>query len=83
MDLHTIGLILIAVFNLVTAFLTLRTQKDVKKVELATNSMKDALVAASKEASFAAGREESRLVAELKAENLLKSNQEASLKSSQ
>lgn len=61
-DANTLALTLIAVMNAVTAFLAYRThlatqatQANVAKVEIATNSMKDALVKATGEASHAAG----------------------------
>lgn len=70
-------LLLIAVANLGTAILAWRThaatkatQLNVEKVEIATNSMKDALVAKTGEAAHAAGREEGRLAGEAKAASL-------------
>jgi hypothetical protein len=61
-DINGVILGLIAFFNLVTAYLAFRThqaavltQANVAKVEVATNSMKDALVKATGEASHAAG----------------------------
>ncbi len=60
-------LLVIALCNLVTAVLTWRshravkeTQVNVQKIETATNSMKDALVARTGEAAHAAGLEEGR-----------------------
>lgn len=44
---------------------------DVHKIELATNSMKDALVAATGKEKFAAGKEEARLEGEAKAAALV------------
>ena len=62
MDFNTIGLVLVAVLNAVTAFLayrthqtTLDTNRNVKIVETATNSMKDQLVASTAKASLAEG----------------------------
>jgi hypothetical protein len=68
-DLNNIALFFIAIFNAFTAWVTWRTHKtttEVKKatletqanvaiVEKATNSMKDALVAATGQAAHAAG----------------------------
>lgn len=55
-----IVLLIIAIINAFTGYVTWRTRVDVRTVELATNSMKDALVKSTGEASFAAGREEGR-----------------------
>jgi hypothetical protein len=61
-DINGVILGLIALFNLITAFLAYRTHQnviatraDVAVIEKATNSMKDALVKATGEASHAAG----------------------------
>lgn len=61
-DINEVILAMIAFFNVVTAYLAYRThqlavatQKDMTTVEKATNSMKDALVKATGEASHAAG----------------------------
>lgn len=49
----------------------IRTSKeDIRKVEIATNSMKDALVKSTADASFAAGNKEARIEGERKAELL-------------
>ena len=60
-------LLSVTTLNSVTAFFSWRSMRysegaaaNIQKVELATNSMKDALVAATKEAAFGAGREEGR-----------------------
>jgi hypothetical protein len=45
---------------------------DVHKIELATNSMKDALVAATGDASFRAGKDEARIEGEQKAAALVR-----------
>ena len=73
MNTNDIILLVIAAFNLLTAFLSWRThvsskatQADVKKVELATNSMKDALVLATGKAAHAAGLAEGKLSREEK-----------------
>ena len=72
-------LLLIAIFNAITAFLAWRThaaaketQANVQKIETATNSMKDALVKATGEASHAAGVEEGRAAGEARAAILAK-----------
>jgi hypothetical protein len=60
MDAHTIGLIVLALVQLATAALVWINKHDIRKIEIATNSMKDALVAATAKASHAEGREEQR-----------------------
>jgi hypothetical protein len=62
MDGNTIALVTIAALNALTAFFAYRTHqtsidtnKNVKIVEKATNSMKDALVASTAKASHAEG----------------------------
>lgn len=62
-------LLSIALLNAFTAFMAWRTHLLTKQVEVATNSMKDALVKATGEASHAAGKEEGRVEAENKAGN--------------
>jgi len=69
-----VTLLLIAFFNLLTAWLAWKTHKatkltqaNVQKIETATNSMKDALVKATGEASHAAGVVEGRMASERKA----------------
>lgn len=71
-------LLAIAFFNALTALVgwythkaAKATQADVLKIEKATNSMKDALVAATAQASEAKGRDEERAKGEDKAEKLL------------
>ena len=64
---ETIMWLAIAALNAFTAWATLRTRSDMRKVEIATNSMKDALVAATRSAAHADGREEARLEGEQKA----------------
>jgi len=61
-QINTIAWLLIAACNLITAFLSFRTnqaavstQANMAKVEIATNSMKDALVTATAKASYAEG----------------------------
>jgi hypothetical protein len=46
----------IAIFNATSAYLAYRTHALTKQVEVATNSMKDALVKAEKLISFAEGK---------------------------
>lgn len=60
-------LLAIALANVATAILTLLTRRDVRTIEKATNSMKDALVKATGEAAHAAGRHEARMEGEAKA----------------
>lgn len=67
-----IPLLIIAVLNAFTAFMTYRAHSLIKQVEIATNSMKDALVQATSDASFAAGKDEARGEAEKTAATLLK-----------
>lgn len=65
--LGTIPGIIAAVVAIRVSFKVTATQSDVKKIELATNSMKDALVAATAKASLAEGLAAGR--AEVTAEN--------------
>lgn len=74
MDINTLMLLGIAALNAFTAWMTwrtsediLQTKKDVRKIELATNSMHDALVATTAKASHAVGKAEGR--AEVTAED--------------
>ena len=69
--------LLIAIINAYTAWMGWKTNKmatqtavDIRKVEIATNSMKDALVKATAVASHAEGHEEARLEGEQKAATL-------------
>lgn len=71
MDINSLILLGIALFNALAAFLAYKTKiiadqthviatqsaADIHKVELATNSMKDALVAATAKENFQAGKE--------------------------
>jgi hypothetical protein len=59
-DLHDAVLVVIALVNVITAVIAYSTRKLTMQVEVATNSMKDALVAAEKKVSFGEGREEMR-----------------------
>src|SRR5260221_8932500 len=54
-DFNTMIMIIVAMVNTYVAWVTNRTRKEVKIVEKATNSMKDALVAATAKASLAEG----------------------------
>ncbi len=70
----------IAVLQAFTAWMTARThtvaietQKQVQQTEINTNSMKDALVKATGEAAFAAGREGMRVESNKEAATLAKS----------
>ena len=71
MELNTIGLIIYAVFNTIASIATLigvlRTHKLTHQIELATNSMKDALVKSTSELAHAEGVAQGR--ADAKAEN--------------
>lgn len=67
-----ISLLIIAILNMITAFLAFKTHQLTKQVEVATNSMKDALVVSTAKASFAAGETKARKAGEEKAETLLK-----------
>lgn len=62
-----IVLLSIAALNTITAILAYRTHTLTKQVEVATNSMKDALILATAEASHAAGKDEARAEGEAKA----------------
>jgi len=54
-DFNLVLILFIAGINAYTAIITYRTNKNVGIVEKATNSMKDALVAATAKASLAEG----------------------------
>ncbi len=58
--LNTLGMIILAVLQLLN-------RSDIKNIEKNTNSMKDALVAATAKASRAEGAEEQRVAGEAKA----------------
>ena len=60
-DLNNLMFLLIAVSNTVTAYFVYRSKSDIHRIEVATNSMKDALVASTAKASHAEGREEMRI----------------------
>ncbi len=74
-----ITILVIGAINAFIAWMAYRTQKLIadthlltKQVEVATNSMKDALVKATGEAAHAAGKDEGRLEGEIKAATLAK-----------
>jgi threonine/homoserine/homoserine lactone efflux protein len=60
-DFNTVMLLLLALTNAGTAYLTYLAKRDIRKVEIATNSMQAALVASTAKASHAEGKEEQRL----------------------
>ncbi len=62
MTADTAVLLIIALINLVAGYLTFRAHQAIMVVERATNSMKDALVAATAKASYAEGHDASQLV---------------------
>jgi hypothetical protein len=83
LDINTLILFGIAVANAWTAYLALRTRGDMRDtridmhtLEQNTNSIKDALVARTAEASEAKGRDSERLRGEQTAANLAKGNLE-------
>ena len=55
-NINVIALVAIALVNLYTAIVTSHTNHNMAKVETATNSMKDALVASTAKASMAEGK---------------------------
>lgn len=65
-------LLAIAGLNSFTALMAWHTHKLTRQVEIATNSMKDALVKATGEASHAAGKVEGLAEAEIKAADVAK-----------
>ncbi len=64
---NNLTLLVIAILNTFTAFMAWRTHILTKQVEIASNSMKDALVKATGEASHAAGLAEGKASNERKA----------------
>jgi len=61
MDINTLLLMAVALMNFITIVIAYRTQRLAKQVEVATNSMKDALVKTTGEARYAEGKAEGRL----------------------
>jgi hypothetical protein len=55
LDINTAVLMAIALLNAFTAYMTHNNRKNIRIIETATNSMKDALVAATAKASLAEG----------------------------
>jgi hypothetical protein len=76
LDFNTVALLIIALINVVTAFLAARTHALTQKVEVATNSMKDALVRTTRSEAHAAGVEEGRLAGVAKAATLEEGRQQ-------
>ncbi len=58
---NNIVLLLIGLTSLYTAWLSKKTKEAAEKTEVNTNSMKDALILSTREASHAAGKEEGRI----------------------
>lgn len=69
-DFNTLLLFGIAALNAFVAYQAQRTRADVHRVEVATNSMKDAQVAAKGATERLLGREEARIEGEQKAATL-------------
>lgn len=59
-SVETASLLIIALLNAFTAWMSYKTKQDMRKVEVATNSMKDALVASTAKASHAEGMADQR-----------------------
>lgn len=59
-DSNTWALLIIAALNALTAWFTYKTRKDMKTLEINTNSIKDALVASTAKESHASGLAEGR-----------------------
>jgi hypothetical protein len=54
-DINALALLAVAVLNALSVALSIMNNRNIHKVEVATNSMKDALVAATAKASDAIG----------------------------
>ena len=65
-------LLVIALLNAFTAYMPYSARNLTKQVEVATNSMKDALVKATDIAAFARGKDEGRVEGEAKAADVAK-----------
>jgi len=61
MDMNTLLLGFVAMLNLITCVVAYFTLRLTRQVEIATNSMKDALVKTTGEARYAEGKAEGRL----------------------
>lgn len=59
-DINTVVLLTIAITNLITGVLVLIAKRDIRRVEVATNSMKDDLIVSTAKASKAEGHAEGR-----------------------
>jgi len=66
-DWNTVALAIIAIANALGAYFAWRTRTDVRLLEVNTNSIKDALVERTAEASEAKGRDSERKLGEAKA----------------
>lgn len=84
MDMNNLLLIGVALLNAFTAYMTFLAKKDtektminMQKVELATNSMKDALVASTAKSSYAEGATQAREAGEAKAAAILEGEHKA------
>ncbi len=76
-ELNTLVLLSIAIINLGAGFLTWKAHRAIMVVERATNSMKDALVAATAKASYAEGHDAAQLVGAERATELASAVAEA------
>jgi HAMP domain-containing protein len=65
-DINALALLAVAVLNALSVVLSLVNNRNIRKIEIATNSMKDALVASTAKASDAIG--EARGLAQGRAE---------------
>ncbi len=78
-DPNVIIWLVIAIINIapatIAALFSIKAHRLALKIEVATNSMKDALVTASKEASLAEGREIGRAEGVVRAQALLEENE--------
>jgi HAMP domain-containing protein len=54
-DINALALLAVAVLNALSVALSLVNNRNIRKIEIATNSMKDALVASTAKASDAIG----------------------------
>lgn len=81
LDFNNLVLLAIGVCTAISAYFNWKTQRDMRQVHIATNSMKDALVKSTADASFAAGRDEARIAGEHTAEVLAAKNEMSPLRS--
>lgn len=75
-DINTVVLAIIAVANALGAYWAYKTRTDMKLLEVNTNSIKDALVLRTAEASEAKGRDAERRLGDEKAATLARGNLE-------